>query len=96
VTGQVSIYTCPVVTPGADCYDPYPTGITVTTGNGRFVTKLMTDSQGHFEVFLKPGKYVLIPDGARDGALPSVDELAVQVEKKQFTPVTIIYDSGIR
>ena len=65
------------------------------TDNGRFVTNVVTDDQGHFEVFLKPGNYELIPDGVYDG-FPLVKTLVVRVEKKQFTPVTIVCDSGIR
>ncbi len=56
----------------------------------------MTDEQGHFEIFLKPGDYVLIPDGASEGESPLVKPQPVRVEKKQFTPATIVYDSGIR
>jgi hypothetical protein len=95
INGEVVLSTCPVVFPGSDCYRPYPTSITIVTGNGRFVTKVVTDDQGRFEVFLKPGNYELIPDGADDG-FPLVKALVVRLEKKQFTPVTIVYDSGIR
>jgi hypothetical protein len=95
INGQTVLYTCPVVFPDSDCYRPYPTGFTVMTDNGRFVTNVVTDDQGRFEVFLKPGSYELIPDGAEDG-FPLVKTLVVRVEKKQFTPVTIVYDSGIR
>jgi len=95
INGQAVLYTCPVVFPGSDCYRPYPTGFTIVTDNGRFVTNVVTDDQGHFEVFLKPGNYELIPDGVYDG-FPLVKTLVVRVEKKQFTPVTIVYDSGIR
>ena len=59
------------------------------------MAKVVTDDQGRFEVFLKPGSYELIPNGVEDG-FPLVKTLLVRVEKKQFTPVTIVYDSGIR
>jgi len=96
VTGQVFISVCPVVRLGENCDRPYPTGITIITDDGQFVTEIVTDAEGHFEVFLKPGDYVLVPKGAGEATFPRVEELAVHVEKKQFTAVTIVYDSGIR
>ena len=96
ITGEVFISVCLVVRLGENCDRPYPTGITVVTENGRFVTDVVTDALGKFEVFLKPGDYVLIPDGAGQATLPHVDTLAVRVEEKQFAAVTIVYDSGIR
>ena len=95
ITGEVFISDCPLVRRGLNCDRPYPTGITVVTGNRRFIT-VATDGQGKFEVFLKPGDYVLIPDGAGEAKFPRVEALAVRVEKDSFTPVTIVYDSGIR
>ena len=79
INGQTVLYTCPVVFPGSDCYRPYPTGLTIVTDNGRFVAKVVTDDQGRFEVFLKPGSYELIPDGVEDG-FPLVKTLEVRVE----------------
>jgi hypothetical protein len=96
VAGEVFIYVCPRPIPGVNCYRPYPTSISVITDKGRLVTELMTDEAGRFEVFLKPGKYILIPEGAGESTFPSVDAVAVRVEKKLFTPVRIVYDSGIR
>lgn len=96
VTGQVFISVCPVVRLGENCDRPYPTGITIITDDGQFVTEVVTDEEGRFEVLLKPGDYILIPKGAGEATFPRVDELAVHVEKKQFTAVTIVYDSGIR
>lgn len=97
VTGNVLIYSCVVVIdPGDQCYKPYPTSIMVVTRAGNFVTKFMTDPNGRFEVFLKPGRYVLIPSGANSRTLLSVEAMEVRVEKGQFTPVQIVYDSGIR
>ncbi len=95
-TGEVVLSQCAVVSLGADCYDPYPTSITVTTESGRFVTRVTTDAGGHFQVFLKPGDYALIGDAGDSLPFPSVKPVAVQVDKKRFTPVTVIYDSGIR
>jgi hypothetical protein len=96
VTGEVFISVCPVVRLGENCDRPYPTGITIMTDDGQFVTEIVTDAEGRFEVFLKPGDYVLVPKGAGEATFPRVEELAVHVDKKQFTAVTIVYDSGIR
>lgn len=96
VTGEVFIYVCPRPIPGVNCYRPYPTSISVVTDKGRLVTELMTDEAGRFEVFLKPGNYILIPEGAGEPTFPIVAPVAVCVEKKLFTPVRIVYDSGIR
>ena len=96
VTGQVFISVCPVVRLGENCDRPYPTGITIITDDGQFVTEIITDAEARFEVTLKPGDYVLVPKGAGEPTFPQVEELAVHVARKQFTAVTIVYDSGIR
>jgi hypothetical protein len=94
VAGEVFISDCVVVHPGENCYQPYQTILTVESHSGHFVTNVTTDAQGRFEVFLKPGNYVLIHHGGQPaiGSFPSV---AVHVEQRQITPVTILYDSGI-
>ncbi len=96
VRGEVLLYDCAVVLPTSDCYDPYQASITVVTETGRFVARVTTDKSGHFEVFLKPGDYVLIGDSGDSLLFPDAKPVAVHVDKKQFTPVTIVYDSGIR
>jgi hypothetical protein len=96
IAGEVFIYECPVVRPGENCDRPYETSITVVARGGRLITRLTTDEEGRFEVFLRPGSYVLIPDGAGKGTYPLVEPLAVRVDNHQITPVTIVYDSGIR
>jgi hypothetical protein len=98
VTGQVFIYVCPVVVPEPDdqCFQPYPTGILVLTRAGAFVTKVLTDQDGQFEIPLRPGRYFLIPDMANRRQFPTVDPVLVHVQKKRFAEVEIVYDSGIR
>ena len=96
VVGQVFLYGCPVQGPGIICYRPYQTSITVVTADGDSVAEVRTDKDGHFEISLKPGDYVLIPDGAGGLRLPSVEAVSVRVEKKQFTTVRVVYDSGMR
>lgn len=98
VTGQVFIYVCPTVVPSPDdqCFQPYPTGILVLTRAGAFVTKILTDQNGGFEIPLRPGRYFLIPDMANRREFPTVDPVLVHVQKKRFAEVEIVYDSGIR
>ncbi len=95
ITGQVLLYSCPVVFPGANCYRPYQTSFVVETESGRFVTTVMSGPHGRFEAFLKPGDYVLVADPATQ-PFPFLKPLAVHVDKKQFTTVTVVFDSGIR
>lgn len=96
VLGQVFIYGCPVQGPGIICERPYPTGITIRTREGDVASKLTTDSDGRFEQLLKPGRYVLVPDGAGEPRLPYVGVVPIRVWPKQLTTVIVVYDSGIR
>ena len=96
VIGQVLIYGCAAQQPGDICHARYQSGITVVTDRGQFVTSLTTRSDGSFEIFLAPGDYVLIPDGAPYLTLPSVGVYPIHVDENRFTPVIIEYDSGIR
>lgn len=98
VIGQVFIGpTCPHISPGFDCPDrPFRTSISVYSDTSRFITRFTTDAQGQFEVTLKPGRYVLVPDGAGGPRPPYVAAVEVDVQKKEFTPVIITYDSGLR
>ena len=95
IVGQVFIGpTCggPVFCPDR----PFQTSFSVYSDTGRFITRFTTDSEGEFEVTLKPGSYVLVPDVAGGIHPPGVAAVEVVVQKKEFTPVIIIYDSGLR
>ena len=98
IIGQVFIGpTCPSIPPGFDCPDaPFQTSISFYSSRGKLVTRVTTDAEGHFAVTLKPGVYVLVPDGAESLYPPYVTALEVIVQKKEFTPVIITYDSGLR
>jgi hypothetical protein len=96
VVGQVPIYGCAAVRLGDACHFPYQTGIAVVTDHGNLVAELRTAADGSFEVSLDPGDYVLVPDGAGTGRLPSVEVYPIHVSKERFSPVVIEYDSGIR
>ena len=94
IIGQVFIGpTCPIIR----CPDrPFQTSFSVYSDTGRFITRFTTDSEGEFEVTLKPGSYVLVPDVAGSIHPPGVAAVEVVVQKKEFTPVIITYDSGLR
>jgi len=93
VVGRSFIYVCAVIGPGTICLRPYPTGITIKTEGGDFVTRVTTDGDGRFEKLLAPGRYVLVPD---PGGIPNVADKPIVVWPKQVTTVVIVYDSGIR
>jgi hypothetical protein len=98
VIGQVFMGpTCPHISPGFDCPDrPFQTSISVYSDTGRFITEFRTDGEGQFEVTLKAGRYVLVPDGAGSPHPPYVAPMKVVVQKRKLTPVIITYDSGLR
>ena len=98
VIGQVFIGpTCPSIRVGFECPDrPFQTSISVYSDSGRFITEFTTDAAGQFELRLKPGRYVLVPDGAESPHPPYVAAVEVVVQQKEFTPVIITYDSGLR
>jgi hypothetical protein len=96
VIGQVFICGCPAQRLADICCGPYQTGITVKTAGGDSLTNLNTGADGHFELLLQPGNYVLVPDGAGGSTLPSVEAAAIRVDKRQFLTVRIAYDNGIR
>ena len=95
VIGQVFIGpTCPHSPLCPDA--PFQTSISVYSDTGRFITRFRTDAEGQFEVTLKQGRYVLVPDGAGSQFLPHVSSVEVVVQKQEFTRVIITYDTGIR
>lgn len=97
ITVEVFIYTCPVVRPGDECLHPFPASITVRSTNGRIVKRFTTDAEGHYQVSLKPGRYVLVPASPNGRHIyPLAEPMRVRVTRNAYTPATIIYDSGIR
>jgi len=64
--------------------------VTVLTAKGRFVTSFVTDADGTFTALLKPGNYLIVPDSPPNSYLFPV-WTPVQVQKKEFTTVTIGY-----
>jgi hypothetical protein len=69
---------------------PVQTSVAVYTAKGRFIGSFDTDAEGHFEVWLRPGNYVLIPYGLSNPFLIPVHTM-VTVAKKGVTVVTVGY-----
>jgi len=69
---------------------PIQTHVTVLTAKGRFVTSFVTDADGTFTALLKPGNYLIVPDSPPNSYLFPV-WTPVQVQKKEFTTITIGY-----
>ncbi len=95
IEGQVTIGpTCPVVMLNDPCPDrPYQAIVDVLDASGKQVAQFQSDTLGHFKVALAPGAYTIQPQGAGITRAPQQD---VTVVAGRFTPVEIVYDSGIR
>ena len=96
IEGQVLLGPmCPVVQQGQECPDqPYEATLTVTSQNGVQIAQFQSDAQGHFQVSLVPGAYILHPESP-DG-LPFAGDQSFMVETGSYTQITVHYDSGIR
>lgn len=99
IQGQVLVGpTCPGpvrAEAGTQCADkPLQATFTVLNQSKQPVTQFQTDIQGHFQIALPPGTYILQPETS--SALPRAAEQTVTVMKGQFTDLQIIFDSGIR
>lgn len=84
----------PVEWPGMVNHRPYEAIIGVENGAGRVVAEVRSDPDGRFRIILEPGTYVLRP--ASDAMYPQAPAQTVTVARDHFTPVRIVYDSGIR
>ena len=84
----------PVERPGMANQRPYEAVIGVANGAGHIVAEVRSDPDGRFRIILAPGTYVLRPES---GAIyPHAPAQTVTVTRDHFTPVHIVYDSGIR
>lgn len=84
----------PVQRPGATNSRPYQALIGVMDKAGRTIAEVRSDATGRFEIVLEPGTYVVRPESA--AIYPHAPAQTVTVAEGRFTPVRIIYDSGIR
>ena len=84
----------PVEWPGMVNQRPYQALIGVADGAGRRMAEVRSDPDGRFRIILEPGTSVLQPES--EAIYPQAPAQTVTVKNDQFTPVRIIYDSGIR
>jgi hypothetical protein len=73
---------------------PYQATITILKASDEVVARVQSDQQGYFRLELPPGTYVLRPESG--AVMPRAPEQTVAVLPGQFTPVQIVYDSGMR
>lgn len=78
----------------SDCTQPFETTIIVKDKYGSEVTRFNSDVDGHFNVTLNPGAYVLYSNTGN--AYPSLRPLGVDIVNNKFTNLNISFDSGIR
>jgi hypothetical protein len=84
----------PVERPGSPNSRPYQASIGVVDNAGRIVAVVRSDANGRFDIVLEPGTYVVRPESA--AIYPHAPAQTVSVAEGRFTPVHIVYDSGIR
>lgn len=96
IEGQVLLGPmCPVQQVGNPCPDqPYQAWIDVRDSGGGLVTRVQSDTAGHFKVGLVPGTYILHPESGNP--LPRASDQQVEVVAGAYTSVTISFDTGIR
>ncbi len=85
----------PVPVGNNPCPDqPYQATITILNMENKQVAQVQSDAQGNFKVELAPGTYVLHPISGKP--LPRAADQTVVVSAGQFTPVSIVFDTGMR
>jgi hypothetical protein len=87
--------TTPVCATNQPCEAPFRAGFVVQRGSTRSAT-FQSDEQGHFEVRLSPGTYVVIPDDNAPIISPKSQTKEVTVGESGLTLVELHFDTGIR
>jgi hypothetical protein len=77
------------------CLTPYAANLVITDSDGNVVTSVQSGSDGHFQVLLPPGDYVIQPDNGPDGNPSSIPQ-PVTVAPDEFEDVEVDYDTGLR
>ena len=85
----------PVCAFNQPCESPFKAGFTVQRGATRLAT-FQSDEQGHYEVRLSPGTYVVIPDADAPIITPKAQAREVTVAESGLTVVDLHFDTGIR
>lgn len=85
----------PVCVFNQPCEAPFKAGFTVQRGTTRIAT-FQSDEQGHFEVRLSPGSYVIVPDADAPIISPRSQTKDVTAGATGLTMVDLHFDTGIR
>ena len=85
----------PVCQITVSCDAPFSAGFTVQQGS-RVAASFRSDAQGHFDVPLAPGMYVLIPNADAPMISPRAQAKDVVVGPRGPTMVLLHFDTGIR
>jgi hypothetical protein len=85
----------PVCAFNQPCEAPFSAGFSVQRGSTR-ITAFQSDAQGHFEVRLSPGDYVVVPDADAPIISPRSQTKEVTVGPSGLTMVDLHFDPGIR
>jgi len=100
IVGRVfAVGYCAVVTGPDDCPPrPLQSTVGVLSAAGDRIGHFSTDADGRFHVQLPPGDYVLvILDPQGEPYIPFFAQpVAVTVERKELTTVTVTFDSQVR
>jgi hypothetical protein len=85
----------PVCQVDVPCDAPFSAGFTVQQA-GRVAASFRSDAQGHFEVPVAPGRYVVVPNPDAPLMSPSAQAKDVIVGPSGPTTVLLHFDTGIR
>jgi hypothetical protein len=58
--------------------------------------EIRTRADGTFTVELPPGRYEVVPDNLTGAPYPQAHRMTLEVHKGRFTPLTVMFDSGVR
>jgi len=75
---------------------PYAAKLVITDENGTVVGTVNSGTDGHFEIALPPGNYVIQPANGPNGVPFATSAIPVTVVADDYAVVEVDYDSGIR
>jgi hypothetical protein len=99
VTGVTVISSsCPAVPDTEACPDqPTAAHLAVTAaGSSRVVASVDTGADGNFRIVLAPGAYTLTPTNTSGAPMPTAYPISFEVREREFTTLTVKFDSGVR
>ena len=85
----------PVCALDQPCEAPFSAGFSIQRGSTR-VAVFQSDAQGHFEVRLSPGSYIVVPDADAPLISPKSQTKEVTVGPVGLTMIDLHFDTGIR